>query len=609
MAASSLLDIVQQTSRVSGSAGRQAVDIIEFVESDWGLGFRLFPVQRIILKAHYGLPLDDQRKNVPVSDWRRKNFRHMTEAEYLQFLYDEGRCNIREVVPDHQRRELVLSLGRRSGKTALASCIAGYETYKLICKGDPHKYYGLPASNPLQIISVATDKDQAGLLYQEVYGHFQKCSFFGPYIANCTQTFARFQTPLDIERYGYYVDDQSAKVSIKVTFRSCIAKGLRGAGNIVVILDEIAHFTDKGQSSADEVYNAVTPSTSAFSPKDPNDPRVPIGEVEGRIISISSPLGKQGHFYRLFQIGMQGGLAADNMLCMQAPTWEVNPTIPAGEFEKNYRKDPIVFFTEYGGEFTDRTRGWIERESDLVACVDPQAVPKQQAPPKVPHFLGFDLGLVGDASAVAIGHLEDGQIVADLIDQIKAGEGAYEHVERLDLEEHVVEWLYGLSRRFYIQEGMFDQWAGIVLEQALIKKGLTQIKMHQMRKELLSQIFKNFKDLMWEKKLRLYDYPIPEGQKHCPYIAELLEAQQIAHSKYIITVEAPNVEGKHDDRLDALVRMVWLATQQLSKNHYIAGTGTAAPRNGAPSNRRRRWKASRMGGSHPDRQARMRRRW
>lgn len=606
--ANSLLDIVQQASRVRGGTGREASSIIEFVESDWGLGFRLFPVQRIILKAHYGMELDDTEKTVPVSDWRRKNFRHMTEAEYLRFLHEEGRCNVKEVVPGHERRELVLSLGRRSGKTALASCIAGYETYKLICKGDPHAYYGLPASNPLQIISVATDKDQAGLLYQEVYGHFQKCSFFGPYIANCTQSFARFQTPVDIERYGYYSNDPSAKVSIKVTFRSCIAKGLRGAGNIVVILDEIAHFTDKGQSSADEVYNAVTPSTSAFSPKDPNDTRVPIGEVEGRIISISSPLGRQGHFYRLFQIGLQGGVASENMLCIQAPTWEVNPTIPAGEFEKNYRKDAVVFFTEYGGEFTDRTRGWIERESDLQSCIDTSLRPQQQAPSRQPHYLGFDLGLVGDGSAVAIGHIDSGVIVADLVTQIRAGEGDYVGVERLDLETHVVEWLYQLSRKFYIEEGMFDQWAGIVLEQALNKRGLVQIKMQQMRKELLSQIYKNCKDMMYERKLLLYDYPIPEGHKHCAYLAELLELQQTQHSKYVITVEAPNIAGKHDDMSDALVRMIWVATQHLAHDHYIAGANPQGAKRTGP-HRPHRYRSSRLGGSHPDRQMLRGRRW
>ena len=124
---------------------------------------------------------------------------------------------------------------------------------------------------------------------------------------------------------------------------------------------------------------------------------------------ISSPLGKQGLFYNLFQIGMGGG-AADNILAVQAPTWEVNPTVPAQEFEKHYLKNG-VFFTEYGGEFTDRTRGWITDEQDLLSCVDPQLKPQRSAPARKPHFMGIDLGLVGDGTAIAIGHLEGEEIV------------------------------------------------------------------------------------------------------------------------------------------------------------------------------------------------------
>ena len=73
-------------------------------------------------------------------------------------------------------------------------------------------------------------------------------------MANNTMSYARFQTPMDIERHGSY-SANSAKATLKVTFRSCVAKGLRGA-NICVILDEVAHFTDKGQSGAEAVYNA-----------------------------------------------------------------------------------------------------------------------------------------------------------------------------------------------------------------------------------------------------------------------------------------------------------------------------------------------------------------
>ena len=600
-----LSDIAMSAGKVDPSLQTEA-NIIEFVESSWGLKMKLFPVQKVILKAHYGIELDDTT-TFKVSDWRREDYRDFTEKTYLEYLYDEGRCNIREVTPGHERREMILSIGRRSGKTMVSSCIAAYETYKLIKKENPQAYYGLPASNNIQIISVATDKDQAGLLYQEVSGHFRNTAFFHPYMANNTMSYARFQTPTDIENYGSYQDDPNAKATLKITFRSCVAKGLRGAGNLVVILDEVAHFTDKGQSGAEAVYNAVTPSTSAFSPKDPNDSRIPTGPVEGRIILISSPLGRQGQFYKLFQIGMRGGKAANNMLCVQAPTWEVNPTVPATEFEKHYVKDPNVFFTEYGGVFTDRSKGWVERKSDLMDCVDPQLKPQKSGKSKAPHFIGIDLGLVGDGTAIAIGHINtQNEIVVDLVDQIKAGKGEYADKDRLEFDD-VADWILELSKKFYLSEGIFDQWAGIPLEQALVKRGLRRFRSESMTKQKSSEMYKNFKDMMFDKRLKLYDAPIPEGKEHCEYIEELLSLQATYHSKFVTTVEAPNADGKHDDMSDALCRMIWLASQQLGNQKYMVGHRKSNDASIMRKNRKMRVNKLR-GGSHESRQVPSKRR-
>ena len=257
-----------KTNAISSKKSKHEVsNIIEFVESDWGVGFTLYPVQKFILKVYYGLELESVEKIIYVSDnWRRKNIIKMTEVEYLQYLYDNGKCNVSPATYEVgvEKEELILSIGRRSGKTLLSSCIAAYETYRLISKGDPQTYYGTPVGKDLQLISVATDKDQAGLLYQDVAGHFRKCKFFRQYQANNTMSYARFQTPKDIELWGSYKDDDSAKASIKVTFKSCIAKGLRGAANIVVILDEVDHFIDSVQSSAEAVMQAVGPSTKTF---------------------------------------------------------------------------------------------------------------------------------------------------------------------------------------------------------------------------------------------------------------------------------------------------------------------------------------------------------
>ena len=564
------------------SKTKPLVNIVEFCEATWGLGIHLQPVQRIILKAHYGIPLDDQT-TFELRDWRGSKMTTYTEKSYLRMLFDNKRCNIPEVIPGEERRELVLSVGRRSGKTFLAAAISAYEIYKLIMKGCPQTYYGLLPTSTIQIVSVATDREQAGLLYKETNGHFRSCGFFLSYMANSTQSFARFQTPHDVDKFGRYTDDPTAKATLNITFKSCIAKGLRGAGNIVVILDEMAHFTDNGQSSAEEVYKAIKPSSATFSRKDPVTGKSVVGPdgeegiVESRIIAISSPLGCSGQFYSLFTQAMKGGPGARGMLAIQAPTWEVNPTISTALLESEYFKDPMSFFVEYGGEFSARTRGWIERNEDLFACIDLGHRPLQYAPARRPHFVGIDFGFVNDYTAIAIGHhdMRDGEkvIVLDYIDRIKAGEGRYAEKERLDFDD-AIDWVYELSRKFYFSEGIFDQFYQIALEDAVRKKGLRQLTGHKFSRAESSEIYQNFKSMMWDRRLILFDWPKTDdlSKPHCEYIMELLDLQAEEHSKYVVEVHKPKRDGTSDDMSDALVRMVWLASQGLGTPKVVTGS-------------------------------------
>lgn len=615
---------LQASSKASSSNNKSPavgdfVDIITFVEKvDWGLKMKLFPVQRVILKAHYGIPLDDTVK-FEVSDWNRDNVQHFTEAEYLQFLFDTGRSNIREVTPGHERRNLILSIGRRSGKSTLAAAIAAYEVYKLIHKLDPHKYYGLAASQIFSLIAVATGREQAGELYSKVSGHFDACAFFRRFRSAVTQTSARFQSPTDIRKHGSCLENPKARASIRVSFHACNAKSLRGKGNIVVILDEFAHFVKEGGSSDEEVYQALSPSTSDFAPKDAQGLPLhgPTTQSEARMILISSPLGKEGLFYKQFQLGLGGGQVADSMLCIQAPTWEVNPSLPAGEFRQQFALNPIVFRTEYGAEFSDRSLGWIEEASDLWECVDPNLRPAHMGSPRHQYYLGFDLGFVKDASAAAIVHHEGDKLVLDYIEEIRAGHGKYKNHDRLEIDE-VALWLADLSRRFSVREGIFDQWNNVPMEQALAKLGIRHIHSEFMGSQLNSQIYQNLKALIWDRKIRLFDITeqqrlqyVSKGEEppeHAPYLIQLLELQAEVRSKYIIDVRAPNLQGKHDDMADALARAVWLASQNMGKKNIVAGgsraltSRDAALTRSAISGQLRLHQKLRASGTSPERQ-------
>jgi hypothetical protein len=584
-------------------------NILEYIESSWGLGMRLYPVQRFIVKLYYFLPLDDKVQDIEISDmFNQRIVYRFTEVEYLKYLHKEGRCNIGE--QDHERRELLLAIGRRGGKTTLSSIFASYEIYRLLNLQNPQDYYGLPGGDRIQIISVATDKDQAGILFNGVTTHLNRCEYFKQYIANNTLSYIQFRTPADIERYGQTVRHENGKfvsfmgkATLRVTFKSCIAKGLRGSGNIVIILDEMAHFKDQGQSSAKDIYDAITPSTAAYSPK--NERGQPEGPVESRVICISSPLNKTGKFFELYHLAMTMGPGSENMIAIQAPTWEVNPTIESQYYRQRYHADPTVFMTEHGAQFSDRVRGWIERETDLMACVDPTLRPKDIGTPRYPHAMGIDVGLVGDGTSVVITHaeqrrfLEDGHIVdrdvivLDYHELWVAGQDWREtnphldpkwcvgyarnlkEAERLDFDE-IATWIANLTKRFYITEGIFDRWNGFPLEQSLHKRGLTQFKCEMFKRELSSTIYQTTKLMMFDKRLRLYDWPnssTDPQKKHSPIIQELLTLQAEQASRNVVIVAAPQNAGYHDDVSDALVRSIYLSAQRLSGQNRTMGPG------------------------------------
>lgn len=572
-------------------------NVLQYAESNWGLGMSLYPVQRFLVKLYYHLPLNDKDRTIEVTDmFKQKVLYHLTEVEYLRYLFNEGRCNFGE--QDHMRRQLILAIGRRSGKTTLSAVFASYELYRLISLGNPQAYYGLPNGNRIQIISVATDKDQAGLLFNDVTSHMAKCEFFKPYIANNTQSHVQFRTPYDISKYGPTVKHENGKftsfngkASIRVTFKAAVSKGLRGAGNIVIILDEMAHFQDKGAASAKGIYDAISPSALAFSPKDPNDTTKPIGPVESRIISISSPLNKVGKFWELFHFAMSRSEGSDNMLAIQAPTWEVNPTVEPNFLKEKFHEDPVVFMTEYGAEFSDRIRGWIEDHRIVMECVKPEARPITHGLPRRPHQMGLDLALIGDGTSVSITHVDSGRIVHDyhetwfagvpwretnphlvapLVDYAKS----LDSQERLDFEQ-IANWIEALCKRFYITDGIFDRWNGLPLEQNLHKRGLKQFRSEFFTRDEKSRMYQAVKLMMYDHRLDMYDFPIPgageaNGSKHSAFIQQLFDLQASQLSKNQVLVEAP--PGYHDDMADAFVRSVWLSLEKMSSQKVTSGS-------------------------------------
>ena len=559
----SISSLLNEFSRPERSETHEYADIVTFCEAPWGLNTKLWPSQRFLLKLFYGVPLSRDRpettidgkvyRGIPVHDMFMSTCLHqLSEVDFLKYLHEEGRCNVKDQSQIYT--ELVMSIGRRGSKSAMTAMMSTYEIYKLLSRHNPHDYYGMLDVGMISITAVATSAKQASGLYKVARGYITKCKFFNQFVAADTEERMSFRTQADIDTFG-----PKAKPGIELLFRPAVGRGLRGPANIVCIFDEFAHFISEGQSSAEETYDAATPSTATF--KNPKT-----YEPEGRVISISSPLNRSGKFFELWNAGMTG--QAEGRLCIQAPSWEFNPTISGKYLKNKYKGDTAKFLCEFGAQFSDRFSGWIRRHEDLLQNVVPELRPKKATYIRRPHFMGIDIGLANDGTAISVVHLEEDKIELDFSEVRYPGEGEWEDRDQLDFDE-LADWITSVAKKFSIYAGLFDQYTGMPLEQALKKRGLSQFQMEYPSRDKNSRKYQTAKLLMLDKRLRLYDWPIPEGEEHSELISEILELQEERVGKYLSIVKSAQVPGKHDDLSDSFVRAVWLAQEHIGDQKFV----------------------------------------
>jgi len=544
-------------------------NIIEFSEAPWGLGHGttpgvppLFPVQKFIFKCYYNIPLSDNDQNIIIKDrFNEKDRFRFTENEYLNFLYNEGRINVNEITgnPQDSRPNLILVIGRRGCKTSSISVLVAYETYKLLRKICPQEYYKIMPDDEIRVSCIATNQEQASELFRRVTGHLERSDYFKKYRNKPTLTYMLLNTQRDQELYS------GSRPSIRLVASPCSGRGLRGHNNIIAIMDELAYFfeSDESMDKSDRiVYDAVTPSTAKFNS--------PEGEPHGRTICISSPAAKKGKFFELYQRSFEKD--CKDWLMIQAPTWEVDYTLSPKTLRSRYSENPLAYMAEYGAMFSDRVSAWIENEQVLRMNIIPGLKEKTRSYDRIPHFMGVDIGMKNDGTALAICHIVKQSVDGVLrnvieLDCIDVRYATDENKEYFHPED-IADWIATYSEKFFIVKGIMDQYMGMAMMPVLQDRGLKQIEAVHMSRDLSSKIFQNLMSKMLDASLR-----IPEGEERVvdgrkvidlDLIPELLRLQATVHSKYMITVKAPEIKGMHDDLSDAFARAVYLATEYMS---------------------------------------------
>jgi hypothetical protein len=145
--------------------------------------------------------------------------------------------------------------------------------------------------------------------------------------------------------------------------------------------------------------------------------------------------------------------------------------------------------------------------------------------------------------------------------------------------DEVSEWIYSFNSKFYIVGGSMDQHYGLSIESYLHRHGMKQVKSDHTTEAKNSEFYQNLMSQFVCNKIVL-----PAGEidpktnfpKDTELVKELLSLQATQKSKYVISVEAPQRAGCHDDLSDAFCRAVWQCTQYIEKGGGVSRTAGVA---------------------------------
>lgn len=568
----------QAATQIRGST--QQADPISFAESQWGLNYQFLPAQKFIVKCLYRMKLDNENKYIPYKDvFAQKQLGIFTQVQFLQYLIDNKKTNIPSVQWYNERvgtkryTQLILDVGRRGSKSSIVSVISNIQLYRLIRKFDPQKYYGFPKGDQIFLTFASISDDAAEDLLNKVRTRLYNCDIFKNKVVTDGAGYLSLQTDNDIFVNGV----RQGVPSIKINTGACSSNGLRGKNNIMVVLDQVAYFsnTQGSKFSGTQIYNALTPSCASFKRFGASVQQ----KGDGLIVQLSSPNKRQGIFYQTYQNSFK---MPQDILMFNMYTALMNPKIDSNFLKIQYKKNPQIFDVQYGAKFSTKSAKYIGNPDILYQCVDKQKQCNQRSGILgTDYFMAIDLAYKNDATAIAIVHKQDDIYILDYVDAFFPGasdiwdipNSIYKNYNELadyeTLPINVInEKIMQICKLFPIKKGTYDQWSGgFALQQLLYQEGLQQIQMNSYGPVVNSITWDLFQTLMRDKKLSFWNCK--------PMIQQLLSLQcdTVRNTR---KVQAPQQQGYHDDISDAVARAVHLCYNSTQRSYKKVTTGVGS---------------------------------
>lgn len=426
----------------------------------------------------------------------------------------------------YTKNEVILQLGKGSGKDFTSTVACSYIVYKLLCLKDPAKYFGKPSGDAIDIINVAINAQQAkNVFFKGFKSKIERSPWFS----------GRFYAKADSIEFDHAITVYSGHSE---------RESHEGLNLILAVLDEISGFAqevgggNEQGKTADNIYKAFRASVDSRFPDLGKVALLSFPRFPGDFISqrYDAVIAEKDIITKTHKFVMNPDLpdsAEGNSLdisweedtiinykypgvfALKRPTWVVNPTRKVDDFK-------LAFYTDMGDAMqrfacvpTFASDAFFKQREKVRACMtirNPIDSSKRfdetfKPDPDKTYYVHADLAQKHDKCAVAIAHVEKWvsvQVMKDyeqvvpmvIVDAVVYWEPRVEGPVNLS---EVKQWIQNLRRQgFNIGMVSFDRWQSFDIQNELKSVG--------MRTETVSVAKKHYEDmamLIYEERLAL----------------------------------------------------------------------------------------------------------
>jgi len=500
----------------------------------------------------------------------------MSQIYYKKDLEDlMGTNNGSAYYDKYTKNEIILQLGKGSGKDFTSTVGCAYLVYKLLCLKDPAKYFGKPSGDAIDLINVAINAQQAKNVF-----------------------FKGFKTKIESSPWfagKFYAKADSVEFNKSITVYSGHSEreSHEGLNLILAVLDEISGFAsevgtaNEQGKTAENIYKAFRGSVDSRFPDLGKVALLSFPRYVGDFISkryedviaekeilekkhtfIINPALPEDNPDNTFEISWDEdhikSYKFPGVLAIKRPTWEVNPTRKIEDFKLSFFTDPGDALMRFACKPTYSSDAFFKQRDKLEKCMslrNPIDNNKRfdssfKPDPEKIYYIHADLAQKHDKCAVAIAHVDkwvNVQVLKDyeqispvvIVDAVAWWEPKVEGPVNLS---DVKNWIINLRRQgFNIGMVTFDRWQSFDIQQELKSVGIRTDTVSVAKKH-----YEDFAMLIYEERVAM------------PLIPLLLE--EMGELKIINDKKVDHPRKKSKDLADAVCGAVFGAISFTPKN-------------------------------------------